>query len=294
MWEKMLRSGESSRKITAREIGLLAAAFLGLSALVWLLSDYLPPGIDWKDTYRPAALALLSGKTPYSVDIFFTAPWGLLPFLPFAPLPESVGRALLFVIGLATFAYTAHRLGARPLALIAFLLSPPVMHCLLNANIEWLPLLGVVLPPQIGLFFITVKPQIGLGMGVFWLVEAWRKGGLRQVVRIFWPVTVVFLLSLLVFGPWPLRFRDTLTLTRSYNASLWPGSLPVGITLLVAALRKRDFRFALASSPCLSPYVLLHAWVGALASILTQPVETVAAVVGLWILVIYRAMTGAL
>lgn len=207
-------------------IAQIALICLFALLLIVLASLDLPPGIDWRDTYRPAALALLSGKSPYSVDIFFIAPWGLAPLIPFALLPENTGRAVLFLLGIGSFAFIARRLGAKPPALIAFLLSPPVVHCLLNSNIEWL-LLGFIMPPQIGLFFIAIKPQIGLGVGLFWLIEAWRRNGFREVVHVFWPVSLAFLISFFIFGLWPLRFRDTLTLTRAHNASLWPSSIPL-------------------------------------------------------------------
>ena len=41
----------------------------------------------------------------------------------------------------------------------------------------------------------------------------------------------------------------------------------------------------MAASPCLSPYVLFHSWPGAVAAFLVLPGETLAAVVGLWVLV---------
>lgn len=276
-------------QLTRRERGqLLLMGFL-LIVVVVLATFYLPAGIDWTDTYRPAARLLLAGQSPYQMRIYYAAPWALLPLLPLALLPEAVGRAVLFIVGLGTFAYTAHRLGAGRLALAAFLVSPPVVHCLLNSNIEWLALVGVVLPPQWGLLFVSTKPQIGAGVALFWLWAAWRRGGAREVARIFWPVTAALLLSLALFGLWPLRFSDTLELTHTYNASLWPSTIPVGLALLVAAARRQQVRFALAAGPCLSPYVLLHAWVGALAAVLPLPVETVAAVIGLWLLVILRA-----
>jgi hypothetical protein len=268
--------------------------FLLAITLIMLGSLYLPAGIDWRDTYRPATLALLTGESPYKVDIFFAAPWGLIPLIPFAILPEAIGRAALLLIGLGSFAYTAHKLGGKTIALIAFLLSPPVMHCLLNSNIEWLPLLGFILPPQIGLFFISIKPQIGVAVGIFWFIEAWRKGGYRNVIHVFWPITLALLISFAIFGFWPMRFRETIFLTRGYNASLWPGTIPVGLALLVAAIHKRNIKFAIASSPCLSPYVLLHAWTGALVSFVSQPIETIAAVIGLWILVIIRGFNWGL
>lgn len=133
-----------------------------------------------------------------------------------------------------------------------------------------------------------------MGVALLWLAEAWRSGRARQVVRVFGPITALTLVSFALFGLWPLRFRDTITLTRAFNASLWPASIPVGLALLVTAIRRREIRFSLGASPCLSPYVLLHAWVGALASVLSLPAETIAAVVGLWVLVVLRAFTGAL
>ncbi len=262
-------------------------ALLGLTMIIVLalLSVYLPEGVDWRETYRPALLALLSGRTPYGVGVspFFAAPWGLVPLMPLACLPVRAGEVALFVVGLVAYAEAAQRLGAKPMTLVMFLLSPPVVQGLLHGNIAWMPLLGFVLPPQIGLFFVAVKPQMGVGAMIFWLVEALRKGGLREVVRVFWPISLAFLASLALFGLWPLGFQSVLPLARIYNVSFWPFLLPVGLALMVAAIRQRKIRFAMAASPCLSPYVLIHGWAGPLAAILQQPVETCAAVVGLWI-----------
>jgi hypothetical protein len=62
----------------------------------------------------------------------------------------------------------------------------------------------------------------------------------------------------------------------------------VGLALLVAAVRTRDARPAYAAAPCLSPYVLLHGWAGALVALARHTGEMVAAVVGLWLLVALR------
>lgn len=264
--------------------------------LIAAIAVTMPYGIDWHDTYRPAALELLALRSPYTVEGFFHPLWCLLPYVPFAWLPENVGRAINLLLSLAGFGYVAYRLGAKPLALAAFLVSPPVLHCLLNANIDWIPLLGVVLPPQLGLFLVVVKPQVGFGVALFWLVEAWRKGGspggrVREVLRVFGPVTAALLVTFALFGLWPLRYGRTLTFW--WNASLWPMSIPVGLALLAAALRRRRLEYALAASPCLSPYVLFHSWAGALVALVSNQFEFVAAVVGLWALVIIQALNGA-
>ncbi len=246
------------------------------------------PGVDWETAFRPAARTLLAFRSPYDVEGYFNAPWALLPLIPLAVLPDALGRAALLVVSLLGYAYVAYRLGAGRLALIAFLISPPVLHGLLNANLDWLAMLGFLMPPPIGLFFVAVKPQIGVAVAIFWLADSWREGGLREAVRVFAPVTVTTLLSFALFGFWPLRFGREVSLW--WNASLWPLSLPVGLALVVAAVRTRDLRPAMAASPCLSPYVLLHSWVGALAAIIHLPGETLAAVIGLWTLVLIQAL----
>ena len=270
-------------------IAIVVIIFVSSSIIAGLL---LPEGIDWTHTYRPAALAVLSGKSPFTVDIFFSAPWAVLPLIPFAILPEQIGRGFIFVIGILVFAYTAIRLGAKPIALTAFLLSPPIWHCLLNSNIEWMPLVAYVLPPKFGLFLIPIKPQIGIGAAIFWLSEAWRNRNIREFIGDFAPATLLLGLSFVVFGVWPLRFTDTLALTQEYNQSLWPMSIPVGLGLLAYAIRKQSIRHAMAASPCLSPYVLLHAWSGALAAVLTDDFVTVCSVLGLWILMAIRWLNG--
>jgi hypothetical protein len=204
--------------------------------------------------------------------------------LPLALLPENVGRALFLLLNFAAFTYVAYRLGAKPLAMAFFLLSPPVLHSLFNGNIDALVLLGFILPPPVGLFFLAIKPQIGAAVAFYWLIESWRQKGAPEVIRVFAPFTIALLASFLFFGLWPLRWRQEVD--QWWNASAWPLSIPVGLGLLVAAVRRRRVELAMAASPCLSPYVLLHAWVGALAAILPLTAETIAVVIGLWLLVI--------
>ena len=266
------------------------AAILGILSIVivFLIAHYMPYGVDWRDVFRPAARAILRLESPYSVKGYFNAPWAVLPLIPLAILPESIGYGLLVLLSMVGFAYTAHRLGAKPIVVVAVLISPPVLHSLLNGNIDALAVLGFVLPPQIGLFFILIKPQIGIAVALYWLIEAWRQNGLREVIHVFGPLTVVLIGSFLLFGLWPLQFEQEIDLW--WNASLWPASIPVGLVLLVTAIRRRRMEYAMAASPCLSPYVLLHAWVGALLALVSQVPETLTAVLGLWILVLVRAL----
>lgn len=276
-----LDSVKADRPKQARLLLLL----ITVPAVIWLAAERLPQGVDWTDTFYPAIQSVVAGHSPYdTVPSFFMAPWALLPMVPLAWLPSAVGRAVMLLVGLGSYAIVAHRLShGRLWSVVVFLLSPLVLDGLYNGNVDYLPILGFVLPPQIGLFLVVLKPHIGLGIAVFWLAEAWRTGGWREVVRVFGPVGLAFAASFALFGLWPLRFSQLLGVSQTWNASLWPMSIPVGLALLAGAIRTRKREPAMAAAPCLSPYLVMHSWVTALVAILDRPVELTTAVIGLWI-----------
>lgn len=250
------------------------------------MAAFLPPAVDWQEAYRPAVVKLVSGESPYEVSGYFNPPWALLPLLPIALLPQPIGRAIAVLVAIAAYGYIAYKMGADRKTLLIFMLSPPILHSLLNGSIDWLGALGYVLQPQIGLFFVLIKPQIGVGVAIFWFIQSWRKGGWRELLRVFAPITIVTLISLVVYGRWPLRVEREIELW--WNASLWPLSIPIGLTLLVAAVKREELNFSIASSPFLSPYVLLHSWMGALFALSSSFAYMAAAVVGLWIVVLLQ------
>jgi hypothetical protein len=278
---------KTSPKPWARGL-MVVAAFVLLAALAAIS---LPPGIDWHQTLRPGVLAIVQGRSPYGRELLFSAPpWLAAPLLPLAVLPEPIGRGLFFTLCLGVFAYSAVRLGARPVGLGLFLLSPPVMHSLLNANLDSLVLLGFVLPPPVGMFLLALKPQMSWAVALYWMVAAWNRGRWRALLVLVGPVAVTFGLSLIAYGFWPRDYLAIAATSRAWNASLWPGSIPIGLVLLVAAFRSRRVEPAMVASPCLSPYVLLHTWSGALAALVTRERELLAAVAGLWIVVALRML----
>jgi len=261
---------------------ILVLALILLGVVGWVI----PGGADWYEVVRPAARLFLAGRSPYSQPLWYAPVWGLIPFLPLALLPPLPGRAVLFIMSLSAYAYCVYKLKAGPLGLIAFLLSPPIVVALWLNSLDWLPLLGFVLPPPIGLFFVSLKPQLGIGVAAYWFVEACRKGW-REVVRVFGPVSVALAVQLAVYGVEPFWEARRLV-TMEHNVSLWPALLPVGLTLVVAAWRKREIRYAFAAGPCLSPYVMITSWAAVLVALSAATPELLTGVIGGWILVLLR------
>lgn len=247
-------------------------------------------GIDWSETYYPAARAALAGNNPYLVvPTFRNVPWTLIPMLPLAFFSERVSGALYFTLSLVLYAVAAIQLKASRTALIAFLLSPPVVYGMRMLNVDALVLLGFILPPQIGLFFVIIKPQMGVAMIPFWGFEAWREGGWRSLLRTFLPVVLATIVSLAVFGSSSIGRSNDL-LQSQWNASLWPWAFPIGFALTLLSIRNRRKDLAMAASPFLSPYLAYHSWVSVLAGLIRYDLELVLAVIGMWLVAIIRIL----
>lgn len=257
--------------------------FLSLTAGFSLL---LPLAVDWSNYYRPATLALIKGESPYTIPGFINPPWILIPMMPLLLLPVNIGRAILALAMMVTLSFVARKMGANLICIIALLLCPPVIQLFIDGNIDWIVTLGFILPPQIGLFFLAIKPQVGLMVALFWLINSWRTGGIREVIKVFSPFLIILLLSFAIYGFYPLN--DTNDLAWGGNASLWPVSIPIGLALFVHSIRKNNINFSIAASPCLSPYVLLHSWIGVFIVLSRYTWEFLATVVGMWIVVIIR------
>ena len=216
---------------------------------------------DWHNTFVPASLALLAGKSPYSVESFYNPPW-VVPFLvPFALLPGPVGGLLFRLALVAGFTVSAAALGASRLAVALVFLSSPVLASLVYANLDCVPLLGLLLPRPLGMLLLAVKPQIGLGVMVVWILQTWRRDAVPGVIQLCGPLLGLTALSMALFPPWPLQMAATPDLP--WNLSLWPYTLPLGVALIWIALRRGKLGWALVASPLFSPYVAIHSSSGA-------------------------------
>lgn len=230
--------------------------------------------------FYPAGRALLEGHNPYEVPGFFNPPWSLVVLTPLSLFPPEIARVVLALMSFSAFCYVGLRFRMSPVAYIAFLLSPSVLLILLVANLDGLMLLGLLMPPPVGLFFVLLKPQFGAVIALFWFVESWRAQGWRGVVRTFAPVAVVSGLSLPLFGLWPLSMQKAVG--SYWNMSLFPWSIIPGILLLYRALRSGRIGSALPAALFLSPYVSMPTWSGALLSLASHDRWMVVASMALW------------
>lgn len=258
------------------------ALFLLLILVVRLLYDYLPVGQDWIEHYRPAALAMLHEQSPYDLRGFNHAPWTLLPLIPFALLPFQVGRVGYFILSFTCFALVAHMMKAKPVSVVIFLTSFPVVACLYEGGIEWLAMLAFVMPPSFCFIFAAMMPQVGIGISLFWLVFAWEFGGLRFVLRHVTPVLILLVASFALYGFWPLSFFEVGE--SFYNVALFPYLIPLGAYLILT----RQYRPSAAASPFLSPHFTMSTLAVPMVALFSKPKYLAMASAVTWMYVLIK------
>lgn len=274
MYKSQLKSILSNR--TIKIIGIVFCIII----LFLIILGATPMWSHWPEVFKPATLALLSGESPYSVEGFFNPPWALIPFIPFAWMPDKVGSAFISLLTLISYGYVAHKMGAKPLVIVAFLLLPQVWLAISQNNVDFIVAIGFILPPQIGLIFISAKPQAALPVIIFWTIEAYREGGLVKVLRTILPVITLFSLSLVLFGSWPTQLGNP-TIDPRYD--IFPVGVPFGLLLLMRALRDRKIGDAIVSAPLLALYMQPTTYPLAVLGAIGKPYEGVAIIIGLWI-----------
>ncbi|RMF74982.1 MAG: hypothetical protein D6740_01555 [Alphaproteobacteria bacterium] len=236
-------------------------------------------GIDWYDVFRPAGEAILQGRSPYAVDGFYNPFWGALIAVPFAMLPEPLGRGVWFAVSFLLYAVAAVRFGARRGALAAFMVSPVVVQGLHNGNVDALVLLGMGLPGAAGVWLAMLKPQISAGMLLWWGFDGVRKRDFGTVCAL---VACVALAVVTGWHPW--EWVAALEVTR-WNVSLFPAGVPVGLGMVTTAVCRDDVQAARAAGGWLSPYMTFHSWVGAMTMALNDTRVAIAVCAGLWFVV---------
>jgi hypothetical protein len=246
-------------------------------------------GVDWNETYAPAARALVFGHNPYQAATNLRNPvWILLPLIPISLLPQRIGTLAALFLTIAIYLFIPYKLQANLVARTAFLLSPPIILSLQMVNVDSLVLLGFLMPAPIGLFFVLAKPQIGIGIAIYWFIEAWQKGGFRKVVITFAPVTFALVVTFILYGNWINVAIDRDLVTASWNTSLFPWGIPIGLVLFFLAVRFKKKYLAASSSPFFTPYMFLPSWSAALVGFFDKDLLMVGTVLAMWIMVLIR------
>ncbi len=225
-------------------------------------------GYDFYSTFRVATLTGNYGQNTWNP---YPAYWLLTPF---SLLPPQIGFLFWNLLAAMGFIVAIRQLNGR---FLPFALSLPCFWLLYVGQFEGVVALGLALglaaPPLwagLGLVLLALKPQIGLFAILFILLR-------RRDVKLLLIPAVVFLLSLLYWGWWPLEWLDSIIGNRatgySANISLWPYSL---VLLPLLFFKRSSLRLWLIVQSLIVPYfavyslaILYTMWLPLWANLLT-------------------------
>ncbi len=209
-----------------------------------------PIGVDWESTFSRVTLSDL-----YQTKAFLNPPFTVL-LLPHAYLPLRWGNAINLTLNIAVILFAINRLGGDWAAL-ALVFTSPIFFALCHTNnIDWIPLLGLVIAGPLGPIFVMCKPQSLGGVLFIWF----RREELKNLL----PLLAALLLSFALWGFWPLRVGSVLPFGKPYNFSPFPVGLLLGVPLFLKAWRTDDVYLAAVITPLFVPYILPHSLVAVL------------------------------
>lgn len=235
--------------------------------------------IDWRFSFRPAVYAY---PDPYQCE-FFNPPWALWLLAPFALLPPPFDHGVLMFVSAISIAFVAKKLGAKPWTMLLIFLSPPVLDSLLCGQLEWLVLLGVMLPLPVGLPLMLIKPQVGIVVAAWRIWMAYRRyvrnssGGVGLKLTDFGLTIGVLIVSFVRHGFWPIHMLDVASQTFA-----WPYLLPLGGALVYKAWSDKSRKAALMAAPCLSPHAWPYSFSGMVVALAGDTKLLAVVVVGMW------------
>lgn len=235
---------------------------IGLFAALVVLYTTLFPYNDFFNFIRPNILLFWQGQDPYLGPGPYNPPWLYVLLGPLLAVPIPMGAAILTMLNFLSLTWVLYRNKASLPVFVLILFSPVTLSLVMTANVDGMLLLGALLPPQWGLFLVLSKPQLGLGIALYWAWEAFREGGIRRLIKVVAPVTVAFLLSFAIYGIYILRGMSLLSAGWNVNGPLFPYLLVPALILLLAALRHSQISLSYGVGPLISPYATPNSYVG--------------------------------
>lgn len=239
-----------------------ALLFSQVMALIWWLAaawiktyDVIPVWYDQENIWLRSAQFTAD---PYQVRGYVNPPWASVIMLPFALLPVPLAVLAQICLYFAAITGVIFRLGGGGRATVIALTSFIAFDNGLEPSIDWMTVVGLLLPPVLSAPFIFVKPQTALGY--------YAGVAPRQWLYFIGSAAAVGLVSLLVWDWWlPAMLANVERYTLSAFANLAPMtfltpfvSIPIGIFLMWQTFRRRDPLLGVLAWLFFIPYIALY------------------------------------
>lgn len=242
---------EKGKLLKAAKIAFSILIFIGIFIL--LLRFYSEQN-DWKTFFSPIASNIAN---PNNVPGFVNPPWTSI-LLIYGVLPLKYSNAINILINVTVLLFAIKKVNGGWIGILLTFTSPLFLDMARVNPIDWIPLLGFILPPAWGFPLMAIKPQtLGASMLVKWKMKKFK-------FSILIPLIIITISSFLVWGNWFSHDAFTL-INKPWNFSFWPLGIPIGLYLFYRAYKNEDEILAGVSTYFLIPYVAPYSMVCLLA-----------------------------
>ncbi len=257
------------RKLINRAL-LRPLLFSQAMALVWwLVALWIREreSLVWHDQVFIFRASVQAMADPYTVSGFVHAPWVTLLIAPFSWLPLEISTLLQSGLLFGLIAIAVFKFGGDWKATAIALTSFVALDAVLEMNVDWCVIVGLVVPVEYSAPFLLIKPQLALGyyFGVRphrWLRTAIIGGLILLIAFVIWGNFVAKIIALV----------PSFSIGRDFNIAPlnllpWPISLAIGLALAYMAFRRRDPPLGIIAWFFFTPYVSFYSLVLLLAMI---------------------------
>lgn len=244
--------------------------FSQVMALVWwLVALWIREreSLVWHDQVNIFRASVQAIADPYTVSGFVHAPWVTLLIAPFSWLPLEISTLLQSGLLFGLITLVVFKFGGDWKVVVIALTSFVALDAVLEMNVDWCVIIGLVVPVEYSAPFLLIKPQLALGYYFSTPREKWLRTGIIAVITL--------VVSLVIWGNYIARIISlvpTLSIGRSFNIAPlhllpWPISLAIGLVLAYLAFRRRDPPLGIIAWFFFTPYVSFYSLVLLLAMV---------------------------
>jgi hypothetical protein len=257
---------------------------------------YQPYSDDFATAFFPVGKYVLENPygDPYiQENLFRNLPYILPVLAALAALPYRVALAFWLGLNFASLVLFTIRAEFPLVSAVAFVAAPVALINVIYGNFDGIILLATTLNPLIGIPILLLKPHIGIGVILYWIIRP----AVERDVWIFAErsgVTALVLLGSVVL--YPSIIEKQAAVSSAWNTSLWLTpllvvvSLAIGFAILSYSVSNKDKDFAIFSSFYLTPYITLFSLSILMVPFKRWPMAMVALSAGAWLgLVIFFA-----
>ena len=256
---------DKNKYLKTNKLFSIAVFVLALAMMAFIFYRFFPPlENDWMRFYSKLTANL---SYPNHVPGYVNPPWAAL-LVPYGLLPIRISNVINLLLNIAVLFFAIRKVNGGWLGILLTFTSPLFFDLARVNPIDWIPLLGFLLPTAWGLPLMAIKPQtLGASMLIKWKNENYK-------IKPLIPLIVVVILSFLVWGFWINKEAVSFT-NKPWNFSFWPLSIPLGIYVLYKAWKEGDELLTGASTALLVPYIAPYS-IACIISILSGKYKKIA------------------